>query len=221
VCRLAVTALEGQGLSAEQAHLPAALTEALAAAVTDASGCDVISSADIAAIAGFEAQRELCGVRSDACLAEIGDALGVDRIVAGSVVQLGQSTTVTARVVNIKASRVEARAEETTSDPEALRSMAQRIGTRLFQPDAEVAISDDFPVLLAAGGVGVGVGVVVVSVGAAVAFSADAVLGDKNADRATKESAQGSGTIGVAVAVVGGVLIAVGAAVAAYAAISE
>ncbi len=224
VCRLAVTALEGQGLRADQAHLPPALTDALAAAVTDASGCDVISSADIAAIVGFEAQRELCGAKSDACLAELGDALGVDRIVAGNVVQLGTSTTVSVRLVNIKASRVEARAEETTTDEGDVRPLTQRVGAKLFAigDGATVASdSDGPPLLLIVGGGVAGAGVIVGAVGTAVALAADAVLGDVDANTKAKNEALQNGGIAVIAAAAGGTIAIVGVGLAVVGALSE
>jgi len=156
-CKLAVTALEPQGLAANEAHLPGALTDALTVSVANASGCEVISSSDIATIAGFEAQRALCGVGGDDCLAELGDALGVDRIVAGTIARVGTSTTVTARLVNIKASRVEARAEETTTDPNQLRDRTQSVGRALFAP-AGNAPGTAPPLTVVVGGTAVGVG---------------------------------------------------------------
>ena len=57
-------------------------------------GVRVISSADVAAAIGFEKDKKLLGCTDASCLAEIGGALGVDRIVHGSVGRLGSSLVV-------------------------------------------------------------------------------------------------------------------------------
>lgn len=219
-CKLAVTALEPQGLAANEAHLPGALTDALTVAVANASGCEVISSSDIATIAGFEAQRSLCGVGGDDCLAELGDALGVDRIVAGTIARVGTSTTVTARLVNIKASRVEARAEETTTDPNHLREMSQSVGRALFAP-ATGGTGEGPPLPLLIGGTAVGVGALAATVGLILALEAEGVLGEPSANQKQKDDAIGRGVFGTVVVGAGGIGLVAGVVVAVIGLVGE
>ncbi|MDP2340566.1 MAG: hypothetical protein Q8O67_06395 [Deltaproteobacteria bacterium] len=222
-CRVAVMDLEGQGLPPDQAHIAKVLTEALAAAVADASKCEVITRQDIASMIEVEAERASCGGDvSDSCLAEIGNALGVDRVVAGTVARLGASTTVTARLLNMKAGKVELRAEETTSDDAQLRATAQNVGRRLFGVATVAAV--EAPVVVAAGGgpampllvtggvVG-GVGLTAAVIGGVLAMGADGILGDSGSDGLAKKDARASadvailiGGLGLGGVVVGGVV---------------
>ena len=209
-CRVAVMDLEGQGLPAEQAHLPKVLTDALAAAVAEASGCEVVTRQDIASMIDFEAERAACGGGvSDSCLSEIGNALGVERMVAGSVARVGTSTTVTARLLNLKAGKVEMRAEETTLTDDALRTTAQHVGQRLFgvatTPVVAAAPVDDGPSLplLITGGVLGGIGLTAGLVGGVIAMGADGVLSDSGSDRLAKDAARDSGSTAVIIAGVG------------------
>jgi TolB-like protein len=221
-CRVAVMDLEGQGLPADQAHLAKVLTEALAASVADASKCEVITRQDIASMIELESERASCGGDvSDSCLSEIGNALGVERMVAGSVARVGTSTTVTARLLNMKAGKVEMRAEETTSDDALLRASAQNVGKRLFgvavvvAPVAPVVPVNDgpsLPLLLGGGVVGVA-GLSATAVGGVMALGADAILGSKTSDGLAKKDARDSanlaiivGGAGLGVVVVGGVV---------------
>lgn len=223
-CRIAVMDLDNQGLPADEAHVPKVLTEALAAAVAEASGCDVLMRQDIASMVDFEAERAACGgSTSDSCLSEIGNALGVERMVAGSVARVGTSTTVTARLLNLKLGKVEARAEETTGDDTTLRSVAQTVGGKLLgktaAPAAEAGGAN--PVLLGVGGVVGAVGVVAAVVGGVWAFSADGVLANAKAARSEKDAARADGVIALGVGVVGVSLIVVGAGVAALGVVLE
>lgn len=215
-CRIAVLDLEAQGLPAAEAHLPRALGDAVATAVAEVSGCQVVSASDIASMAGFEAQRQACGVDSASCLAELGSALGVQRVVTGSVARIGSGTTIAVRLLHLDKGLVEARAEETTTDAGALRPLALRVGRSLFAPTT-AAVSDDDggpPAMLIAGGVGVGVGVVGLAAGLILALPAEGTLADATASSAAKDDAIATGTIGLVIAGVSGVVVVVGAALA-------
>jgi hypothetical protein len=68
-----------------------ALTEAVSAEVRKRSGAQVITQREIGAILSLEQQKAMVGCQNDACFAEIGGALGVDRMVAGDLSVLGES----------------------------------------------------------------------------------------------------------------------------------
>jgi TolB-like protein len=211
-CRVAVLDLEAQGLPADEAHLARALSDALASAVADASGCAVLTRADIASMADFEAGRQACGVDSPSCFAELGSALGVERLVTGAVARIGTSTTVSARLLDLKSGAVVARAEETTTDVAALRPLTLKVGQRLL--GLNNAVDGGPGPLLIAGVVTVGVGVLGLVGGALLALPADATLGTVDASRVEKDNARTLGTAGLVVGGVAGGVVVVGAALA-------
>lgn len=86
----------GEGVPATTAS---ALTEALAAEVRRRSGAEVITKREIEAVLSLEAQKQMLGCQTDACFAELGGALGVERLVAGDLARLGESWLVHLKVV--------------------------------------------------------------------------------------------------------------------------
>ena len=230
VCRIAVLDLVGRGLADADAAFPALLSEVLTNEVSAASRCQVISQADIKSMVDFEATKETCAEGSDNCLAELGTALGVDRIVAGSIGRLGTDYVITVRLVDINRAIVEQRAEEVVSgQPERLRLAAKLVGRALFpltrpaiEPVTKAPVVDAGPPLITPlflGGVGVGVvGVVVGVVGTAMAFDADAKLGD--ASNVDKAGALGTGRAGFWLATGGVVAAVAGLGAGAFAAVS-
>jgi TolB-like protein len=214
-CSVAVLDLEAQGLAANEAHVPRVLTEALAASVADVSHCAVVTRSDIASMIGFEAERQACGAdMSDSCLAEIGSALGVERIVGGAVARVGSSTTVTARLMNLTTGRVEQRAERTVYVDARLREAAQQVGRALFGVTTTTAPSS--AALFSTGVAAAGGGGALALGGGLVALVAEGALASADATREFKDGARVVGApavvvagVGVVVASVGGVLIAV------------
>lgn len=76
----------------------------------------VISREDIRNMLAFEKDREKMGCEADqACLAEIGGALGVEYIIAGSLAQIGDQTVLSLELNNTKTATVENRLSETVS----------------------------------------------------------------------------------------------------------
>jgi len=72
----------------------ALLTEALAGELRKRTGLSVMSESDIAALLGMEKTRSMLGCTDAGCIAEVGGALGVDRIVHGSIGRVGSSLLV-------------------------------------------------------------------------------------------------------------------------------
>lgn len=225
-CKIVVLNLVGRSLPAGDEEVPSILTETLAGEVGVVSGCDVVSQADIIAMLDYEKQKAVCTDGSDSCLAEVGAALGAERVVAGTIGKLGSEYVLAARLMNVKKGAVESRAEIPVSGPpEQLRRAAKNAGRRLFNAgdlpaDAKVdaspigKASEGPGALFWVGGAVAGVGVVTGVVAGALSVIAETQLGDPKAH--DKDTIANEGRIalvvastGAAVAVLGGVLLGV------------
>jgi hypothetical protein len=89
----------------------AALTEALAAEVRKRSGAEVITQREIAAVLSLERQKAMVSCSTDACMADLGGALGVERLVNGDIARVGESLLVHFRVVEVAKVRVAAQSD--------------------------------------------------------------------------------------------------------------
>lgn len=98
----------GEGVTEKAA---AALTEALAAEVRRRSGGEVITQREINTVLSLERQRAMMGCSTDACMAELGGALGVERLVNGDVARVGESLLAHFRLVEVSGVRVAAQAD--------------------------------------------------------------------------------------------------------------
>ncbi len=78
----------GEGVPGRTAE---AVTEAVAAAVRRYGGAEVITQKEIVAVLSLEQQKQMLGCQSDSCMAELGGALGVDRMISGDLAKLGES----------------------------------------------------------------------------------------------------------------------------------
>ncbi len=116
-----------------QGLVPKLFDDYLLAAVQNAGDFEVIGQEDIAALIGFEKQKEILGCDDAACLADVGNALGVDRLLVVKIACLGEDWVVTSKLINIRATKVEARASEIVSG--AVKELLQavpRIPRQLF-----------------------------------------------------------------------------------------
>ena len=76
----------------------------------------VISREDIRNMLSFEKDKQSLGCEADqACLAEIGGALGVEYIIAGSLAKIGDQTVLSMALNNTRSATVENRLSETVS----------------------------------------------------------------------------------------------------------
>jgi TolB-like protein len=98
----------GEGVSDKTAS---GLTEALAAEVRRRSGVEVITQREINTVLSLERQKAILGCSSDACMAELGGALGVNELVNGDVARVGESLLVHLRLVEVAKVRVIAQAD--------------------------------------------------------------------------------------------------------------
>jgi hypothetical protein len=79
------------GVGKETAQL---LGDALAGELRRRPGISVLTQSDVAALLGVEKTRQMLGCTESGCVAEIGGALGADRVVHGSVGRIGESLVV-------------------------------------------------------------------------------------------------------------------------------
>ena len=100
--------VNGEGVPTSTA---AAITEAVVAEVRKQSRAEVITQREIASILSLEKQKAMMGCETDACMAELGGALGADRLVAGDMAKLGESFLLHLRVVDVKKVRVAVQAD--------------------------------------------------------------------------------------------------------------
>lgn len=123
----------GEGIPATTA---AAITEALSGEVRRRSGAEVVTQREIAAVLTLERQKAMLGCTSDACVAELGGALGCDRLVSGDLAKLGESFLLHLRLVETARARVVAQADRRlrggTID-DVLDALPGMVG-ELFQP---------------------------------------------------------------------------------------
>jgi TolB-like protein len=101
-----LTLRNGPGVDAKITEL---VTELLVGSLQE-RGIKVVSSKEVETAIGFERQKRLLGCAEDtSCLAEVGGALGVDRILSGTLGKLGGSLLVTLQVINMAKGSVENR----------------------------------------------------------------------------------------------------------------
>jgi hypothetical protein len=99
-CRAAVLDLApGEGVTPERAQ---SFSEVVTGEVGQNLGCTVLSRAEIRQLVSFEVERQMSGCDTTSCLSEIGDALGVERLVIGTISKIESRTLVSLRLVNMK-----------------------------------------------------------------------------------------------------------------------
>jgi hypothetical protein len=113
--------------------VPKLFDDYLLTAVQNAGGYDVVGQEDINAMLGFEKQKDLIGCDDSSCLTQIGGALGVDKLVAVKVAVVEGDWVTTAKIINIREARVEARSSEfIAGDVKALLRAVPAIVAKLF-----------------------------------------------------------------------------------------
>jgi hypothetical protein len=115
--KIAVMGLDSKGVDP---LLVDTLGELYSTSISDLGCCSVISRQDISSMLGFEKQRQLlnCGEDAPSCIAEIGGALGVDKLASGSLGKVGDTYLLTLRLVDIRTARVEGRFSEKVAGKE-------------------------------------------------------------------------------------------------------
>jgi hypothetical protein len=92
--KLKIALLRLTPLGDVDANTVALLSEALAGELRKRPGLNVMSQADVSALLGLERTKEMLGCGDATCIAEVGGALGVDRVVHGSIGRVGSSLLV-------------------------------------------------------------------------------------------------------------------------------
>ncbi len=139
-----VAVLNLQGPESLSGLLPV-LTEILTAELDALGRFRVVAGSDVRTMLGFEKDKDLVGCDDASCLAEIGGALGVDRIVAGQIGKVGATYVVNIKLINIRKAETEMRIYETVrGEEDALIAMIKRSVGKLFatattQPDTKTA----------------------------------------------------------------------------------
>ena len=125
--KLAAPGLTTTGLSPAFA---APLTDHLAKSFI---GIRVVTPTDIAALIGLERQKQLMGCSDDsaACMAELGDALGVQGLLVGELIQLGKSIQINLRIVDPGTGQKLATASARIRSQEAVFEALTRAGGHL------------------------------------------------------------------------------------------
>jgi hypothetical protein len=126
------------GVSRDTAQL---LGDALAGELRRRPGISVLTQADVSALLGVEKTRQMLGCTESGCVAEIGGALGADRVVHGSIGRVGDSLVVNLSALDPRrassaasvSERLRAGGEEAFLD--VLPSLADAL---LAEPDARV-----------------------------------------------------------------------------------
>lgn len=126
----AVLDLRPTGISAVSAQN---LTQVLSVTVKSIEGASVISREDIAAMLQLDAAKMSAGCADDSCMAQIGGALGVDRLISGDVGLLGEQYIVNLRLIDVRHGEVENRITETYhGDEEQLLRAVRHAGHALL-----------------------------------------------------------------------------------------
>lgn len=112
--------------------------DALAGELRKRPGLTVIADADVAAMLGVERRKQMLGCTDAGCLAEIGGALGVDRIVHGSVGRVGGSLVVNLASVDARRGTPVASVSERlqSASDEAFLDALPRMGDALLRERA-------------------------------------------------------------------------------------
>lgn len=95
-----------------EGQVPDLFNDYVMAAVQEAGDLEVIGQDDINTLIGFEQQKDLLNCTDTSCIADIGGALGVDRIMGIKVARLGSDWVITAKLINIKEAKVESRVND-------------------------------------------------------------------------------------------------------------
>lgn len=141
---VAVLDIVGSGVAPE---LLPTLTEILITEIAHAGQYKVIGGRDIQAMMGFEKQKDVLGCTDASCLAEIGGALGVERIVASQIGRVGSTYVVNIKLINIRTAATEGRVYETVKgEDDVLIETVRRSVQKLFgatAPKAQASVSSN------------------------------------------------------------------------------
>jgi hypothetical protein len=132
-CRAAVLDLQpGEGITSERAR---ALTEMVTTEVGAHLGCSVLSRTEIEGLMNFEVARQTGGCDTDSCITELGEALGVSRLVLGTIQRVDDEVLVSLRLVDMEGMHVLRRVTDATRHDDALLPFVGWLARRLVLGD--------------------------------------------------------------------------------------
>jgi hypothetical protein len=118
----------------------AVLDELLANAADRSGRFDVMTTTDINAMLGMERMKDVAGCNDVSCAVQIAGALNVDRLLTGTVSGLGGEMFVSLRMIDARAMKVTARAEQRSPEQErAYASAIEGALTQLLTQDSSLA----------------------------------------------------------------------------------
>ncbi len=123
----AVFDLKPTGISRETA---VNLTQILSIEVKGVEGASVVSRDDVVALLQLESTRMKAGCDDAGCMAEIGGALGVDRLITGDAGKVGTLFVVNLRLLDVRHGVVENRVTESFEGTEEQLLHAVRVAAR-------------------------------------------------------------------------------------------
>ncbi|MEQ8978472.1 MAG: hypothetical protein RL846_11125 [Deltaproteobacteria bacterium] len=108
-----VAVFDVQATDVREALLPI-LTEVLTTEVANARVFDeVLAGRDVQQMLSFEEKKQMVGCDDTSCLAEIGGALGVDRLIVPQIARVSASWIVTLKQIDIRGASTEGRVYDT------------------------------------------------------------------------------------------------------------
>ncbi len=109
------------------------MTQVLSSSLKQIEGARIVTQEDIRAMLELEASKQVLGCSDTSCVAEIGAALGVDRMITGSVGLMGDRYVVSLRLINPREGTVDARVTESfAGDPSQLIPAVRYGGKQLL-----------------------------------------------------------------------------------------
>ena len=213
--KVLVLDVAGESLSKDEAG---AIRERLTAEVAKRRDVSVISAEDMRRVLDVEAQRQATGCAGESdCLAEIGAALGADRVLYASVHKLGEEYVVSLSLVDPSNARSAGRdsfqADSLSHAAEQLPDAAARLFGGPAATRAPQAGGGGTPVITVAGGVIAGVGLVATAGFGVATFIAQDTLQNPRRSGADKQSALAQGPLYLTATAISGGVLAVGALV--------
>ncbi|MCK5687854.1 PEGA domain-containing protein, partial [Myxococcota bacterium] len=106
------------------------LTQILSTEVKRVEGTSVIGRDDLLAMIQLDSDKSMLGCDDDSCMAELGGALGVDKLIVGNVGKLAESYVITLRLINARQAVVDNRVTESFKGEEDQLIRAVRHASR-------------------------------------------------------------------------------------------
>jgi len=111
--KVAVIDVGANGENKSDVEAAKTLTDVLVFEVGKVPGVNVVADAEIKSILGVEQRKQMLGCDEDAsCMAELAGALGVDKVVSGSLGRIDSTQVLTLRLIDVKTARAEQRVLE-------------------------------------------------------------------------------------------------------------